>query len=158
MAGLARSRQIRGSPSPEASLSSGPPQSLAEALAEHLERDIAMGATQAGPHRADLRLAYDDRQARRLVSRGQQKLLASAMILAAAEVAQEALDRRLVLRLDDPAAELDSLSLSRLMEQVAALGCQVIATSLQQDELPFPSQPRVFHVEHGDLRPAREKL
>ena len=126
--------------------------SLQAALEEHLERDVAMGATQAGPHRADLRLVYDDRQARRLVSRGQQKLLASAMILAATGIAQEAVGRRLLLLLDDPAAELDRDSLGRLMERVAALGCQVIATSLARDELPFPAAPKVFHVEHGVLR------
>lgn len=131
--------------------------SLAEALEEHLERDIAMGATQAGPHRADLRLVYDDRQARRLVSRGQQKLLASAMILAAAEVAQKALGRRLVLLLDDPVAELDRGSLGRLMDQVATLGCQVIATSLERGELPFPAAPRMFHVEQGVLQPVGDE-
>lgn len=126
--------------------------SLQAALEEHLERDISMGATQAGPHRADLRLVYDERQARRLVSRGQQKLLASAMILAATGIAQDAMGRPLLLLLDDPAAELDRHSLGRLMERVAALGSQVIATSLERDELPFPSAPRVFHVEHGELR------
>jgi DNA replication and repair protein RecF len=127
---------------------------LAEALEEHLERDRAVGSTQVGPHRADLRLSYDERQARRLVSRGQQKLLASSMILAAAETAQAALGRPLVLLLDDPAAELDRTSLGRLMAQVAALGSQVIATSLERDELPFPAPPRVFHVEHGVLEAA----
>jgi recombinational DNA repair ATPase RecF len=54
--------------------------------------------------------------------------------------------------LDDPAAELDRNSLRRLMECVAGLGCQVIATSLEQEELPFPTAPRVFHVEQGRLR------
>lgn len=127
---------------------------LPEALEEHLERDRAVGSTQVGPHRADLRLSYDERQARRLVSRGQQKLLASSMILAATETAQAALGRPLLLLLDDPAAELDRTSLGRLMRQVAALGSQVIATSLERDELPFATSPRVFHVEQGALREA----
>ncbi|MDH5262467.1 MAG: DNA replication and repair protein RecF, partial [Gammaproteobacteria bacterium] len=50
--------------------------SLEAALDEGLERDLQMGATQAGPQRADLRVISDERQARKLVSRGQQKLLA----------------------------------------------------------------------------------
>ena len=124
---------------------------LPEALEEQVDRDRALGSTQVGPHRADLRLSYDERQARRLVSRGQQKLLASSMILAATETAQIALGRPLLLLLDDPAAELDRASLGRLMERVAALRCQVIATSLERDELPFPASPRVFHVEQGAL-------
>jgi len=129
---------------------------LPEALEEHLERDRALGTTQVGPHRADLRLIYDERQARRLVSRGQQKLLASSMILAATATAQEALGRPLLLLLDDPAAELDRVSLGRLMEQVAALRSQVIATSLEAGELPFATSPRVFHVEHGSLSEAAQ--
>ena len=47
--------------------------SLAEALVAGAERDLQLGSTQAGPHRADLALAYDERKARRVVSRGQQK-------------------------------------------------------------------------------------
>ncbi len=127
-------------------------QALQEALQGHFERDRALGTTQVGPHRADLRLVYDERQARRLVSRGQQKLLASSMILAATEAVQAVLERPLVLLLDDPAAELDRTSLGRLMERVAALESQVIATSLDPGALMFPVAPRVFHVEQGTLR------
>ena len=123
--------------------------SLAVALEDGLDRDIAMGSTQQGPHRADLRIGYDERQARKLVSRGQQKLLASAMILAAVETVQVAAERPLLLLLDDPAAELDQDSLGRLLAAVAALGCQVVATSLDAGAIYFPEAPAVFHVEQG---------
>ena len=125
--------------------------SLLQVLESSLDRDIQQGSTQAGPHRADLKLLYDDRQARKLVSRGQQKLLACAMVLAATETAQAALQQPLLLLLDDPAAELDADSLGRLMRRVAALGCQVIATSLQPDTALFASGAAVFHVEQGAL-------
>ncbi|MBU2676482.1 MAG: DNA replication/repair protein RecF [Gammaproteobacteria bacterium] len=125
--------------------------SLHEALEEGMDRDLSLGATQHGPHRADLKISYDEKQARRLVSRGQQKLLASAMILAATETVQTALERPLLLLLDDPAAELDSDALARLMAAVAGLGCQVVATSLDSDLLGVPDGAAVFHVEHGAL-------
>jgi len=124
---------------------------LLEQLEAGIERDTQQGSTQAGPHRADLKLVYDERQARRLVSRGQQKLLACAMVLAATETAQTALERPLLLLLDDPAAELDGESLGRLMRRVAALGCQVIATSLSQSPEIFGCDSAVFHVKHGAL-------
>ncbi len=128
---------------------------LGQALEEGLQRDMLLGATQHGPHRADLKISYDERQARKLVSRGQQKLLASAMILAATESAQTALERPLLLLLDDPAAELDGDSLSRLMDAVSGLGCQVVATSLAPDALLVPPGAAVFHVEQGDLTAIR---
>ncbi len=125
--------------------------SLGEVLEEGLQRDQQLGATQQGPHRADIKISYDQRQARKLVSRGQQKLLASAMILAATETAQEALQQPLLLLLDDPAAELDAGSLERLMNAVSGLGCQVVATSLEPGALTIPRGAAVFHVEHGSL-------
>ena len=124
---------------------------LLQSLEAGLERDLQQGSTQSGPHRADLKLIYDERQARQQVSRGQQKLLASAMVLAAAETAQTALERPLLLLLDDPAAELDDDSLARLMARVGGLGSQVIATSLQPDEAIFGGQGAMFHVEQGAL-------
>jgi DNA replication and repair protein RecF len=128
--------------------------SLERSLEEGLDRDLQQGATQHGPHRADLKICYDERQARKLVSRGQQKLLASAMILAATETAQTALERPLLLLLDDPAAELDNDSLSRLRSAVLGLGCQVVATSLEKGALDAPVGSPMFHVEHGALNPA----
>jgi DNA replication and repair protein RecF len=125
---------------------------LAEALENSYGRDLQQGSTQVGPHRADIRLIYDERQARRLVSRGQQKLLACSMVLAATEVVQTHLERPMLLLLDDPAAELDADSLNRLMTQVFDLGSQIVATSLAPDILTFPQKPALFHVEQGALR------
>lgn len=127
---------------------------LAEALADSAERDLQMGSTQSGPHRADLRLIYDERQARKRVSRGQQKLLACALILAATEVVQTHLEKPLLLLLDDPAAELDNDSVARLMGCVASLGCQVIATTLDPGQALFAEPPTMFHVEHGKVEKA----
>jgi DNA replication and repair protein RecF len=128
--------------------------SLEAALESGIERELQMGSTQSGPHRADIKVSYDERQARKLVSRGQQKLLASAMILAATQTAQAALEKPLLLLLDDPAAELDGDSIARLMAAVSALGCQVVATSLEPEALVFPEEPVMFHVEQGVVSPA----
>lgn len=127
-------------------------QPLEEALLAGRERDRLAGTTHSGPQRAELRLIYDERQARRLVSRGQQKLLACTMILAATEVVQTSLQRPMLLLLDDPAAELDKEALERLLRRVFGLGSQIIATALSAEALPFPQQPAVFHVEQGTLR------
>lgn len=125
--------------------------SLAAALKASRERDLQLGSTQVGPHRAEIRIQANDRQAKRLVSRGQQKLLASALIIGASEVVQDAIERPLVLLMDDPAAELDSDSLGRIMAGAVALGSQLIVTSLDPKSISFPSEPRLFHVEHGTV-------
>ncbi len=126
--------------------------SLADTLAAGWERDRLTGTTHAGPQRAEMRLIYNERQAKRLVSRGQQKLLACAMVLAATEVIQTALGRPLLLLLDDPGAELDQEALDRLMQGVFGLGSQIIATALNTETLRFPEPPALFHVEQGMLQ------
>ena len=125
---------------------------LEEALAASAERDREQGTTQVGPQRGDLKLVLEERMAKKLVSRGQQKLLACALILTATELAQSELERPLLLLLDDPAAELDEASLERLMDRVIGLGCQVVATALMPDKHLFPEPPALFHVEHGILK------
>jgi len=126
--------------------------SLAEALAAGLARDREQGTTHAGPQRGDLKLILDERLAKKLVSRGQQKLLACSLVLTATELAQNMLERPLLLLLDDPAAELDGASLERLMARVIGLGSQVIATALVPDKHLFPDPPALFHVEQGELK------
>ncbi|MCB1844626.1 MAG: DNA replication and repair protein RecF, partial [Halioglobus sp.] len=59
---------------------------LVEQLQSARQRDLVSGTTSIGPHRADLRLRVDERVAKRLVSRGQQKLLACSMVLGSVAV------------------------------------------------------------------------
>lgn len=125
--------------------------SLAEALAAAMERDLFLGSTQVGPHRADVDVMFKSRKARKLVSRGQQKLVSCSLVLAATEMVQTHLERPVLLLVDDPAAELDIYSVARLMVCIEHIGCQVIATALDNEPQIFSSSPKTFHVEHGLL-------
>jgi DNA replication and repair protein RecF len=126
--------------------------SFEEALRSHAERDRARGTTTAGPHRADVMLRRDHRIARETLSRGQQKLTAVAMIVSQLRLLQDELNLRAVLLLDDPAAELDDKNLHRLFEELSALRCQMIATSLTQETALFQAPKATFHVEHGRVK------
>ena len=125
---------------------------LHEALADAIDRDLQFAGTQVGPHRADLKVNVEDRRARKLVSRGQQKLLACAMILAATKVVQTHIEKPLLLLLDDPAAELDRDAIVRLMRCVERLGSQVVATVLDPSQPLFTGTTPMFHVEHGVIQ------
>ena len=123
--------------------------SFQEALRVHAERDLARGTTTAGPHRADVTLRRAHRIARETLSRGQQKLTAVAMVVAQLRLLQDEMNLRAVLLLDDPAAELDDKNLHRLFEELSALRCQMIATSLTQETALFQAPKATFHVEQG---------
>jgi DNA replication and repair protein RecF len=125
--------------------------SLAEALAVSGDRDRALGATQAGPHRAELEISVDGQLARHRLSRGQQKLLGAAMVLAQAECVQSATGKRPILLVDEPAAELDPQHLAGLVDGIAESGSQVFITALTDGALPVSDSHARFHVERGEL-------
>jgi DNA replication and repair protein RecF len=125
---------------------------LAQALSEGLERDQARGSTLSGPQRSDVVLRVGGRPARESLSRGQQKLVAAAMVLALLQCLRERQPTPPTLLLDDPAAELDDARLTALVELVAELDCQLIITSLRPDLRIFGHPERVFHVEQGTVQ------
>jgi DNA replication and repair protein RecF len=129
-------------------------ETLREALQRGAERDRRYAVTHAGPHRADVVVRVDGHQARERVSRGQQKLLASALTLAQLALQEQLAPHRSALLLDDPAAELDAANLERLLGVVRQQPAQLFVTSLREDLPGLGSPGRVFHVERGAVTAA----
>ena len=124
-----------------------------QALGGSLTRDQTTGTTQVGPHRAELVVNLGARGIREEISRGQQKLVAAALVLAQVRVLAAAKEHGGTLLVDDPAAELDSEALRRLMSVLGTLPAQRIVTGLTENSLPPSGGHAVFHVEQGQVRP-----
>jgi DNA replication and repair protein RecF len=129
-------------------------QALIAVLQAGRSRDRRYRATQAGPHRGDVVVQVEGRAAKDHVSRGQQKLLAAALMLAQLEIQEQERPGRSALLLDDPAAELDSQNLARLMDIVQTLPAQIWVTSLSAEIPGLPTHARMFHVEQGRVTAA----
>jgi DNA replication and repair protein RecF len=125
-------------------------QDFAEALLHNRRRDETVGATQVGPHRAELKLQLPGQRVRHYVSRGQQKLVGAALVVAQSQVVARALNQRVVLLVDEPGAELDQRHLARLVQVFEKAPAQLFVTALEAESLPLTAR-RVFHVEHGKL-------
>src|SRR5699024_10353813 len=97
---------------------------FADYLDASLEGDRKMGYTQMGPHRADVRVRVSGVQARAHVSRGQQKLLVAAMLLAQARLMHESTGVRPVLLVDDLVAELGPVYLNAVLNEIQLLNAQ----------------------------------
>jgi len=128
-------------------------QTLLEALEASRSRDETRQLTHAGPHRADVAIRLHGRPVRDVLSRGQQKLAAVAMTIAQLRLLQDVADITPTLLLDDPAAELDGERLQRFIEQVAALRCQLVVTSLRSESRLFGAPERMFRMEQGRVEP-----
>jgi DNA replication and repair protein RecF len=126
--------------------------SLAEAVSAAWTRDSHRGLTHTGPHRADVQVRIEGHAARELLSRGQQKLIATAMVLAQLKMLREQVNLVPTLLLDDPAAELDADRLTRFVEQVKSLRCQLVLTALNDARALFGPPERAFHVELGNVK------
>jgi DNA replication and repair protein RecF len=124
---------------------------LADALNNSWEADRERGTTLVGPQRAELVVQMDGALARDLVSRGQQKLLAAALLLAQLKLFSADSDVKPVLLLDDPAAELDSEHLSILLDQVRQQPMQLFVTSLHENTAPFGTPGKRLRIQDGRL-------
>jgi DNA replication and repair protein RecF len=129
-----------------------PDLSLTDALGAAWTRDSARGLSHTGPHRADVQIRIGGRTAKEILSRGQQKLVAISMVLAQLQMLRAKVGVVSTLLLDDPGAELDNERLARFVEQVRALQCQLILTSLSDERALFRPPDHVFHVEQGKVK------
>ena len=124
---------------------------LVAQLIESRPRDQRLRTTTVGAHRADVAFVFEGAPARDRVSRGQQKLLAAAFILAqlAFQAAQGAPPACLML--DDPAAELDVDNLGKLLAAVSKIPAQLVITSVHESGLEGVKLGRKFHVKQGNF-------
>ncbi len=129
----------------------GDDQSLREAIDDGLSQDREQGFTTRGPHRADLRMVLQGQRVAGRLSRGQQKMLALALLLGQVYALAEA-GQAPVMGFDDLPSELDEDHQLRVLELVRRVGGQVWVTG---NVCPAGISPggidKVFHVEQGRL-------
>jgi DNA replication and repair protein RecF len=124
---------------------------LEAALLASRRRDLALGHTSVGPHRADWQLRYEWLPHRDMLSRGQEKLTALACLLAQAEALAELRGEWPVLCLDDLASELDRTHLGWALDWLGARPAQWLLTGTDLPARDLAPGSRTFHVEQGRL-------
>ena len=120
-------------------------------LDEYIESDIKAGFTQRGPHRADLIIRVAGRSAAEMLSGGQQKLAACALLLAQAITFNQIKRESCIILVDDLPAELDSHHRQLLMELLYSIGSQLFITATSEALLDISNftDMQMFHVEQG---------
>jgi DNA replication and repair protein RecF len=126
---------------------------LADLLASQRGRDVARGHTTQGSHRADWSIVFEHAPLREHLSRGQEKLTALACVLAQASLYAERRGEWPVVCLDDLASELDKAHQLAVVDQLRAVGAQVLVTGTEIPDALQDGPRQVFHVEQGHLSP-----
>ncbi|MCC6134884.1 MAG: DNA replication/repair protein RecF [Candidatus Contendobacter sp.] len=128
---------------------------FADWLREGRDQDRKQGHTRIGPHRADFTLRIAGRPSGDALSRGQQKLLVIALVLAQAELYQRHAGASCILLIDDLPAELDAGNRERVMQTLAGLDAQLFITALEPGLLNAAPwrEARVFQLADGVITP-----
>lgn len=130
--------------------------SLAEAVEHSYQRDIDVGYTNTGPQRADLRVKTPSGDALDTLSRGQQKLVVSALKIAQGQLLIEH-GKPLVFLVDDLPAELDANHRRKLCQLLESLDSQIFITSVGPDSMDFTWSDQIdvrhFSMRDGELSP-----
>lgn len=127
-------------------------ESLVEALEQSRRRDFDKGATHPGPHKADLHLSLHGVPAKERLSRGEQKAMTAALVLAQAQMMCENGEKP-ILMLDDLFSEFDQAHMVRVLEAGLELGVQLWLTGTRATPVVtrHTGSYTMFHVEHGQL-------
>lgn len=128
--------------------------SFTEALSQSWSQDQEVGTTLVGPQRADLAIRLNGLPVKDRISRGQQKLLAAALLMAQVKLFPQDSPVRPSLLLDDPAAELDHEHLGVLIQEVSAQAIQLMVTTLHGEFSAFGTPGRSYRIEDGRLQPS----
>lgn len=129
-------------------------ESYRDTLERNLEQHQKLGTTVQGPHRAELKITLGEAKAKGRVSRGQQKMLIAAMVLAQADLLIGEGVIPPILLLDDFASELAPEFQARLAKALIAYRGQKFVTAFEVPAAFTRSDAAMFHVEQGTVRPA----
>ena len=129
-------------------------QPLAALLDANNERDAQLKHTRDGIHRADIRYHAGGRDIAHHYSRGQQKTLICALILAQTRLITADSGTAPIILIDDIAAELDRARQEKLLQFLADSDSQLYITHIDGDlELPPAlADHQRLHIEAGHIR------
>lgn len=126
---------------------------LTDQLRNHMEAhqaaELASRLCLSGPHKDDLLVSIDGREAKAYSSQGQTRTAALAMKLAEREIYKNATGEYPVLLLDDVLSELDPKRQEFVLNRIH--GGQVFITCCEDDRLPQMLGGKVLHVHGGEL-------
>ncbi len=113
---------------------------LLDALTAHRNEDLRRGVNTLGPHRDDLLLTLEGREARTHASQGEQRCLALALRIAVHQLVIENTDLTPILLLDDVFSELDPARSRALIAELPR-GQSILTTAA-----PLPAGIEVAQV------------
>ena len=117
--------------------------------AQNNKNDIHLGVTLSGPHRDDMEILINGKNAKAFASQGQQRSAVLSLKLAEAAVLRERMGEEPVILLDDVLSELDSGRQDFLLNELK--NSQVFITCCEKSNKEQLKNGKVFFVSKGNV-------
>ena len=117
--------------------------------AQNKKNDIHLGVTLSGPHRDDMEILINGKNAKAFASQGQQRSAVLSLKLAEAAVLRERMGEEPVILLDDVLSELDSGRQDFLLNELK--NSQVFITCCEKSNKEQLKNGKVFFVSKGNV-------
>lgn len=124
-------------------------QKLRNKFNDNQRDDIRTGVTNAGPHRDDIEILINGKNAKAFASQGQQRSAVLSLKLAEATVLKEKMGEEPVILLDDVLSEIDSERQDFLLNEIR--DCQVFITCCEKSNKEQLKEGKIFQVESGEI-------
>lgn len=129
------------------------PGALTEALAERRALDVRRGTSGSGPHRDELQILIEAREARAFGSQGQQRTALLSLKIAQFCLSRDRLSGPPLLLLDDVFSDLDKSRREKLTKFLLESGAQTILTCTEAEHAgaELAGSARIFPVRAGTI-------
>ena len=111
--------------------------------------EIYNGSTTVGPHRDDIEILINGKNAKIYGSQGQKRSSVLAIKLAEAAVLKERMGENPVILFDDVLSELDNDRQDYLLNELK--GCQIFITCCEKSNKEQLNEGKVFHINSGKI-------
>jgi DNA replication and repair protein RecF len=121
--------------------------------------EIKTGLSLVGPHKHDIRILLNEKEARFFCSQGQQRLIILAFKMAHIRLHFDVHGVYPILLLDDVLSEIDEKKRMKLIEYLETINAQIFITTTENTVLKYLDSKilSVFDVENGFITPAIAK-
>ena len=124
---------------------------IEDRLREGRARDLASQSTQLGPHRDDVVLELDGREAGSFASQGQLRAIMLAWKTAELQILGRAHGDQPILLLDDVSSELDPARNAYLFDHLATLAGQCFITTTAGDHVLLSRERADYRIQGGQI-------
>ena len=129
---------------------------LSSTLKVNFERDVRLGYTTKGPHKADFSFYIDGQSVESIFSRGQLKLLLYALKITQNSIIESETKKQSILLIDDLPSELGQDTMKSVTELLILCQSQLFITAITAESIsavvePIQREKKMFHVKHGSI-------